>query len=541
MLSGRSAKNVPHSRFHAYHNYPHIAVRNAALVIALAIFDCVVTRTIPNDTGNKHDLQDRQIDRTRDRVPDRTSLDVVKLPGAPHRGRTGRRVTHTALPNGVRLVVWRDQDSPVVAMRALWRGGLLAETPQKRGITHLLARVITRGCGGMSADQIAGMARRENGHLDAVSGRDSFGLRSEWPVDGWPVGLELMARCILGPDLDFAEINAQRQLIDDEIRQRSGDGDFVAFRAFAETLYRAHPYRMSATGWGESPAAIGRRELTAFYRERYPVSGLTLSIVGNVDPVEAMALVRSHFGAAAPRPVGLPERPTESSGSRPARMREVYRYIERDDARLVVGFPGTTLGNRDRHALAVAAAVLDVRLARALRRRGLSRSSRVYSVPGIDPGYVIAQIRCRPAEVAAAFEIARSVIDAMVARPAGPAELEAAGRALIAAHTESRNRPGSAATALAFHEAHGLGARAYLDYGDAIHRVTQRDVARVVAAYLVWDRKISATIAPRAASPEAERRMRGTWRRAPNTGRAPSTGPRQRVHRYRPGDSARRR
>src|SRR2546430_14743568 len=49
------------------------------------------------------------------------------------------------LPNGLRLLVREDHRLPLVGMGAVFRGGLLAETPRANGITRLMAKVLLKG------------------------------------------------------------------------------------------------------------------------------------------------------------------------------------------------------------------------------------------------------------------------------------------------------------------------------------------------------------------------------------------------------------
>src|SRR5205814_3062337 len=59
------------------------------------------------------------------------------------------------LSNVLRLWVREDARLPLVAMGAVFRSGLLAETPQRNGITRLLAKVPLKGTKTCTAEQIA--------------------------------------------------------------------------------------------------------------------------------------------------------------------------------------------------------------------------------------------------------------------------------------------------------------------------------------------------------------------------------------------------
>src|SRR6185437_10988332 len=59
------------------------------------------------------------------------------------------------LSNGLRLLVREDARLPLVAMGAVFRSGLLAETPQTNGITRLMAKSLLKGTTTRTAEQIA--------------------------------------------------------------------------------------------------------------------------------------------------------------------------------------------------------------------------------------------------------------------------------------------------------------------------------------------------------------------------------------------------
>ena len=59
------------------------------------------------------------------------------------------------LPNGLRLLVKEDHRLPFVEFRAVFKGGVLAETAANNGITQLLAKMLLKGTQTRSAEKIA--------------------------------------------------------------------------------------------------------------------------------------------------------------------------------------------------------------------------------------------------------------------------------------------------------------------------------------------------------------------------------------------------
>jgi zinc protease len=417
------------------------------------------------------------------------------------------------LASGLTLLVRRDPSVPIVAMRAVWRGGQRVEDADHAGASTLLARLLTRGCGKRDARAVADQIDRLGGALAGVAGRSSFGIAAEWLAKTWQPGLALVADCLLEPQLASAELVRERRLlIDDQAAQRDSPSQ-AAFRLFSEALYGDHPYARDALGTPDAVAGLSRAELVRFYRARYPVSGLTLAIVGDVDVDAVVAAVDQRFGAvpkaaAAPPPVIA----APPGDGRSASEREVYRYLDRAQAHLVIGFPGATITAPDRFALEVLVAILGGqggRLFAELRdHQALAYRVSAHSVEGLDPGFVAIYLACAPDKLGAAVAGVRGELARLRADGVTADELARAQRYLIGSHQIAMQRRAAIANAMAYHEAYGLGWQSWTGYDAEIRAVTPEAVAAAAAAYLRDDRAITATVRPPAATPAAVKRSK---------------------------------
>ena len=423
------------------------------------------------------------------------------------------------LGNGTVLLVRRDPSVPVVAMRAVWRGGQRVEDAKTSGASTLLARTITRGCGKLDAAQTSDRIDRLGGGMSAVAGRNSFGISAEWLARSWRPGFELLADCILAPALASTELEAQRRLLLDDQVAQAGEPAQLAFRTFSEALYgTAHPYARDVLGTARSIEAFERATLLAFYRDRYPASALTLSIVGDVDLDEVIAAAKARFDKA-PRtnvkaPVDVPpfaDRLAVLDKRRPD-QREVFAFLDRAQAHLVVGFPGATLDAPDRFALELLVAVLGGqggRLFAELRdKRALVYRVSAHSIEGVDPGFVAVYLSCAPDKLGEAVEVARAELARIRTEGVTAAELERAKSYAIGSHQIAMQRRAAVANAMAYHEAYGLGWESWSRYDAAIRAVNPADVAAAAAKYLRDDRMITATVRSKIASPGAAQRSK---------------------------------
>jgi zinc protease len=424
------------------------------------------------------------------------------------------------LAGGATLVVRRDPSVPIVAMRAVWRGGQRVEHAGQAGASTLLARMLTRGCGERDARAVADQIDRLGGALAGVAGRNSFGVTAEWLARSWRAGFDLVADCIVAPALPAAELAVERRLVLDDQRAQGASPSHAVFRLFSEALYGSHPYARDALGTPESVGALSRSALAAFYRERYPLSAMTLAVVGDVDLDEVVAAAEQRFGArpaAAPAARAAPAAPAPpvpalALDGRSAADREVYHYLDRAQAHLVVGFPGATVSAADRFALEVLVAILggqSGRLFAELReRQALAYRVSAHSVEGVDPGFVAIYLSCAPDKLAAAVAGVRAELARLRGEGVTDDEVARAQSHLIGGHRIAMQRRAAIANAMAYHEAYGLGWQGWTGYDAAIRAVTPGDVAAAAAAYLRDDRAITATVRPPAATPAATKRSK---------------------------------
>jgi zinc protease len=426
---------------------------------------------------------------------------------------TGSEVVREVLPNGMRVLIKRESAVAVVAMRAVWPGGTRLETDETSGTTSLLSTVITRGCGERDADAFVAEVDRLAGGIAGIGGRNSFGVRAEWLAKNWEEGLDLLADCVLAPRFDRDEVDRQRRLLLDDLQARADSGSHQAFRLFAETLYGAHPYHLDVLGSADAVADLTAKKLARFYRDRFPASAMTLAIVGDVDPERVLERIRERFGEAPARDPVVPEVEAASFEGRSAESREVYRYLAREQAHVVIGFPGTTVAGKDRHAVEVLTSILGGQTGRLFaelrEKQSLAYRVSAFSVDGLDPGYLAIYVSCSPDKVDAVVAAIHAEVDRVVADGVSDAEVARAVKYLTGAHAVAMQRRSAIANALAFHEAYGLGWKAWNRYPDDVAKVDAAAVARAAKTYLRWDVAVTATVRPPAMTKAAKQRAKG--------------------------------
>jgi zinc protease len=406
------------------------------------------------------------------------------------------------LPGGGVLLVKEERAVPLVAMRAVWSGGLRAETEETAGISMMLARLAAKGTQHRGPEQVVRTMEAMGGSMGGNSGRNSFGLRAELLSRHFEEGLDLFIEALAEPAFREEEVARERTLQLDELRAREDNPAGVAFLLFAETMYRRHPYRLDTLGTAASVARMSPGLLADYRARLYPAAHATLSVVGDVDPDRVSQLVRARLQRFARGPLPRLDPPEEEPVSSP---RTALRTLDKAQAHLVLGFPGARLTDPLRWELEVLSAILSGqggRLFLELRdKRSLAYSVTSFSVEGVDPGYFAVYIGCGPAKLNEALEGIRRELERCRDAPPTAAELDRARTHLIGTHAIGLQRNSARAAVYAFDECYGLGANASSRYAERVSAVSAADVLAAAQRVLDPRSEVLTLVAPEGAVP----------------------------------------
>jgi zinc protease len=422
-------------------------------------------------------------------------------PGRRHSPNGVSDVVTMRLASGLRLLVLPNKSLPLVALRAAWVGGLRHEDIRSNGSSSLVAALLSRGTRDRDAESITRQVEGMAGSLSGHAGRNSLGLEAEFLTRHLDDGLGLFADCVQGPIFPEGELQHERRLALEALRQQDDDVGHVAFRTFERTLYPDHPYGFDLIGNPKSLPHLGRSRLLRFYRERYDPANLTVAAVGDVDPDRLARRMEELFAAQPARKTLPPPKPRPAAAFAGPRVR--VREMAREQAHLVLGFPGVAMDNPDRFPLEILAQLLSGqggRLFSEIReKRGLAYSVGAFSLEGLDPGHFAVHAATSPRSLTAVLGFVRQELARIIDKGVSQSDLRRVQRHLIGGHAISLQRRSALAAALAFHEAYGLGWQAYRRYTGHITEVQVADLRRVAQKY--WDprREVVTVVGPKEA------------------------------------------
>jgi zinc protease len=398
-------------------------------------------------------------------------------------------------PNGLRLLIKEDHRLPFVELRAVLRGGVLAESLSNNGSTQLVSRLLLKGTRTRTAEQIATQIESVGGSIDSFGGNNSFGVSMEVMSGDLSRGLEVFADVLLNSTFPAEAVAREREVQLAGIRAQKDQLLQSAFRAMRRALFGDTGYGLDTLGSEESVASLERAALRSFHQSLSIPNNCVLAIYGDVRVDKARAAVRAAFGKwKAGSAIATPGRQRASPGGATNRVTETR---EKKQAVIVVGFPGIQLTDPDRHALELiqeACSDLGSRLFMRIRDQlGLAYYVGAQNFVGLAPGFFA--FYCGTAPEQAALVEKELFAEAGLLRDEGLSkeELARAKAKVVGQRKIARQDLGHLATATALDELYGLG-YANIDAEDARYEAVTLDQIRAVARKFLDSSKAVVTV-----------------------------------------------
>ena len=395
-------------------------------------------------------------------------------------------VRRVVLPNGLRLLVRRDTTAPVVAIVTYVKAGYFDETDDIVGVAHVLEHMYFKGTPSLGVGEIARATKASGGFLNAGTIYDHTHYYAVLPSTGFAAGLAVQADAYANSLIDAAELARELEVIIEEAKRKQDNPTALATETLFELLHERHRMRRWRMGREAGLRALGRAQVDGFYRNFYRPSNTVLSIVGDVDPDAAVALVTQHYGGLSDAPVQRSPGPVEVTPHVPAfRYRELSGDIKQ--AELVFGWRTPALLHPDTPALDLLSAVLSSgrasRLYRGVRERRLASAVSSANYTPTELGVFTLHVSARPELAVSAARAAWDQLRCVREGAVTAAEVDRARRVLEAGWLRRFETMDGQANHLASWELLGDWQRAGA-YVDALLSTDAAAVAAVARRYL---------------------------------------------------------
>jgi zinc protease len=246
--------------------------------------------------------------------------------------------------NGMGVYGIENFELPLVQLRLEIDGGLMLESPDKTGVSNLLAELLMKGTAKKTPEQLEEAIDMLGASISVSAGRETMDISANALAKNYQATLDLVQEILLEPRWDEKEFELVKQGVLSTLAQQSANPNAIAANYFNKLLYgNDHILSFNTLGTPESVAAITMDDVKAYYEAYVSPDVADFHIVGAISEEEVSSSLKSLDSKWTAKGVQLPEFETPAALS----ASQVYFYDVPDAKQSVLQFGYLALAETD--------------------------------------------------------------------------------------------------------------------------------------------------------------------------------------------------
>lgn len=200
-------------------------------------------------------------------------------------------IVQKKLNNGASVLLETVETTEVVSIGFWFNIGSGDENDTERGLTHFLEHMVFKGTKKRTPLQIAQAIDRVGGVLNAFTEKEQTCFYCTLPSEYLELAIDVLSDMIWGSIFPEEEIRREKLVVINEIKATQDSPEEVAYELYLREMWGNHPLAAKITGELNDIAAITKKDLLNFHKNRYKTTNLIVSIAGNFSPEQALSLL----------------------------------------------------------------------------------------------------------------------------------------------------------------------------------------------------------------------------------------------------------
>ena len=192
-------------------------------------------------------------------------------------------------------VVFRQMNSPLVAVNLWARVGVKDEEPTKVGISHFFEHMVFKGTKNYPGFELPRQVQAIGGSMNAGTSLDTTDFYIVVPTEHWEKSLDLITELVLNPLFDPIEIEREKNVIIHEIHLDEDDPEEKITTTLYQEVFSGTPYERSILGAQDTITQLQREDLFHHQKTFYHPANLTMVVCGKVPEDQLYEKIDQYF------------------------------------------------------------------------------------------------------------------------------------------------------------------------------------------------------------------------------------------------------
>lgn len=206
----------------------------------------------------------------------------------------------STLSNGITVVM---ENMPYLksASFGVWvRVGSANEDESNNGIAHMIEHMMFKGTNNRNAKQIADEMARIGGNINAFTSKECTSYYATTLSEHLPMAIQIIGDMLNNSLIDEKALKKEKSVIIEEIDMYEDSPEDLVHEILQQRIWKGHPLGYMISGRKRIVRKVSREQIIDFIDTFYTGENIVISIAGNFNQKEILALVEEEFCGIKP-------------------------------------------------------------------------------------------------------------------------------------------------------------------------------------------------------------------------------------------------
>ncbi len=206
----------------------------------------------------------------------------------------------STLSNGITVVM---ENMPYLksASFGVWvRVGSANEDESNNGIAHMIEHMMFKGTNNRNAKQIADEMARIGGNINAFTSKECTSYYATTLSEHLPMAIQIIGDMLNNSLIDEKALKKEKSVIIEEIDMYEDSPEDLVHEILQQRIWKGHPLGYMISGRKRIVRKVSREQIIDFIDVFYTGENIVISIAGNFNQKEILALVEEEFCGIKP-------------------------------------------------------------------------------------------------------------------------------------------------------------------------------------------------------------------------------------------------
>ena len=212
------------------------------------------------------------------------------------------------MPSGLEILGITNNEVPLVKFSLDIKGGKLLETPEKAGVSNMLANLMTKGTAKKTPAELEEAIDLLGASINVSAGDEKISIYGNTLAKNFEETMKLVQEILLQPRWDQKEFELVKQQTLSRLQEQKGDPNSIAGNEFKKLLYgEANILAFNNLGTAKTVENMSLQDLKSYYKEKLSPLSSAYLVVGDIEKEQTINALKGISAGWPPQNIDFPE------------------------------------------------------------------------------------------------------------------------------------------------------------------------------------------------------------------------------------------